>query len=186
MIKKFLKFIYKRIRLWFYDFLSDKKIICKKNQPVLCVGIGEVKISESVILGVVQSPHFYSNYIYIEARNESSYIEIGEGCVISNSARIISDGCRIVLGPNCLFGTNLEILDSNFHGLQKDQRRGLVAVEKSDVTIGENVFVGNNVTILKGASIGKNSVIANGSIVTGAIPENVVAGGSPCRMIREL
>jgi maltose O-acetyltransferase len=50
--------------------------------------------------------------------------------------------------------------------------------------IGKNVFVGNNVTILKGVTIGDNSVIGNASVVVDNIPENVIAAGVPCRVIK--
>ena len=54
------------------------------------------------------------------------------------------------------------------------------------VVIGENVFAGSNVKILKGVSIGDNTVIGNGSVVTKSIPGNVIAGGFPCRIIKNL
>ena len=40
--------------------------------------------------------------------------------------------------------------------------------------------------ILPGVRIGKNSVIGAGSVVTKDIPENVVAVGNPCRVMREI
>jgi len=49
-----------------------------------------------------------------------------------------------------------------------------------------NVFIGSNVKVMKGVSIGNNSVIANGSIVTRSIPENVLTGGVPAKVIRSL
>lgn len=55
-----------------------------------------------------------------------------------------------------------------------------------DVTIGENVWIGAGVVIVPGVHIGRNSVIGAGSIVTKDIPENVVAVGNPCRVLREI
>lgn len=55
-----------------------------------------------------------------------------------------------------------------------------------DVTIGENVWIGAGVVIVPGVQIGRNSVIGAGSIVTKDIPENVVAVGNPCRVLREI
>ena len=48
------------------------------------------------------------------------------------------------------------------------------------------MFVGNNVSILKGVTIGENSVIANGSVVTKSFPANVIIGGNPAKIIRDL
>ena len=38
----------------------------------------------------------------------------------------------------------------------------------------------------KGVTIGKNSLIGAGSVVVKSIPENVIAAGNPCRVIRPL
>ena len=54
------------------------------------------------------------------------------------------------------------------------------------VVIKENVWIGSNVSILPGVTIGKNSVIGAGSVVTKNIPENVVAYGNPCKIVREI
>ncbi|MBM7710225.1 acetyltransferase-like isoleucine patch superfamily enzyme [Enterococcus lemanii] len=37
-----------------------------------------------------------------------------------------------------------------------------------------------------GVSIGKNSIIGAGSVVTKSIPDNVIAAGNPCRVLREI
>ena len=54
------------------------------------------------------------------------------------------------------------------------------------VRIGDYVWIGANVIILPGVTIGDHSVIGAGSIVTHDIPANVVALGTPCRVIREI
>ena len=54
------------------------------------------------------------------------------------------------------------------------------------VHIGNNVWIGGHVAIVSGATIGDNTIIAAGSVVIGDIPANVLAGGNPCRVIREI
>ena len=54
------------------------------------------------------------------------------------------------------------------------------------ITIGDNVLIGGSSIILPGVTIGNNSVIGAGSIVTKNIPENVVAVGNPCRVLRSI
>lgn len=51
------------------------------------------------------------------------------------------------------------------------------------VKIGNNVWLGMNVSLLGGAEIGDNCIIGYGSVVTGKIPSNSVAIGSPARVI---
>ena len=54
------------------------------------------------------------------------------------------------------------------------------------VIIGDYVWVGANVTICPGVTIGKGSVIGAGSVVTKDIPENCIAVGNPCKVLREI
>ena len=54
------------------------------------------------------------------------------------------------------------------------------------VTVGDNVWIGGNVVINPGVAIGNNVVIGSGSVVTRSIPDNVIAAGNPCRVIREI
>jgi sugar O-acyltransferase (sialic acid O-acetyltransferase NeuD family) len=54
-----------------------------------------------------------------------------------------------------------------------------------NVTIGEGTTIGMGCNILHTVKIGKNCVIGAGSVVTKDIPDNVVAYGSPCKVIRE-
>ena len=52
------------------------------------------------------------------------------------------------------------------------------------VRIGEDCWLGAGVIVLPGVTIGRGSVIGAGSVVTKDIPENVVAFGNPCRVVR--
>lgn len=186
MTKKIFVFLLKKTRILFYKIISDKILNAKYIQPVLCKGVGCIKTGDNVSLGVERSNLFYSTYIYMDVRKLNSKIYIGNNTVINNNSSIISDGCSISIGDNCLCGVNLQIMDSNFHDLNPLTRFSGGSVDRNDVAIGNNVFIGNNVTILKGANVGDNSVIANGSIVLGNIPNNVVAGGVPAKIIRKI
>ena len=71
------------------------------------------------------------------------------------------------------------------HALDGEERlKGLF--NDKPINIGDNVWLGANVTVLPGVTIGKNSVIGAGSIVTKDIPENVVAVGNPCKVVRPI
>ena len=54
------------------------------------------------------------------------------------------------------------------------------------VVIDENVWIGNNVMILKNSEIGKNSIVAAGAVVSGVFPPNVIIGGVPAKVIKEI
>ena len=55
-----------------------------------------------------------------------------------------------------------------------------------DGYVGENTWIGAGAIIVPGVRIGKNTVIGGGSVVTKDIPDNVVAVGNPCRVLREV
>lgn len=187
MIKRVLRratgILYQKCRVVFYSILSERKIVAVKNQPTLVLGKGSINIHRSVIFGVENSPDFYSHYSYIESRHSDSTISIGAGTVINNGLKIISDRKRISIGEKCLIGSNVQILNSNFHDIDPKNRFNSITIIQGDVCIGDNVFIGNNVTVLKGVTIGCNSVIANGSVVVKSIPENSVAGGNPAKVV---
>ncbi|WP_238555186.1 DapH/DapD/GlmU-related protein [Chryseobacterium sp. P1-3] len=54
------------------------------------------------------------------------------------------------------------------------------------IKVGDNVWLGGNVVVLPGVSIGNNSVIGAGSVVTKDIPDNVVAVGNPCTVVKSI
>jgi maltose O-acetyltransferase len=54
------------------------------------------------------------------------------------------------------------------------------------IVIEDNVWVGGNVVINPGVTIGKNSIIGSGAVITHDIPENVVAVGNPCKVLRSI
>jgi maltose O-acetyltransferase len=84
-----------------------------------------------------------------------------------------------------LIKPNVIITDSDFHGLKIEGSLSGPCEAKS-VSIGDDVFIGSNVTILKGVTIGRGSVIGSNSVITKDIPCNVIAAGSPARIIRPL
>jgi acetyltransferase-like isoleucine patch superfamily enzyme len=156
------------------------------HQPVQFVGKGKISFGSNVNIGVFPSPYYLMGYTYLEARGDLATIEIGDDTWINNNFVAIAEHSKIKIGSNVLIGTNVEIYDSDFHGLKISQRNVSLFHWAKPVIVGNNVFIGSNVKILKGVSIGAGSIIANGSIVVNDIPENTIAGGNPARVIREI
>ena len=53
-----------------------------------------------------------------------------------------------------------------------------------NVIIGEECLIGIGANIIDGVKIGNNVIIGAGSLVTKDIPDNVVAYGTPCKIIK--
>ncbi|MEI8340219.1 MAG: acyltransferase [Verrucomicrobiota bacterium] len=121
-----------------------------------------------------------SGYIYIEARNENSVIEIGDHVWMNNNTYLISAGPGISIGRETMLGLNCEIIDSDFHHTHPEKRKD-GNPKTGRVVIGENVLIGSNVKILKGVHIGNNCIIANGSVVTRSFGENRIIYGNPAK-----
>jgi acetyltransferase-like isoleucine patch superfamily enzyme len=174
---------YQRCRILKFRFFSDCAHVEGHptiRQPVQFVGKGTIRFKGTANLGWYPAPYFLSGYIYLEARGETSIIEIGDAVVLSNCTSIVSDGPGVFIGRKTMLGTNCELVDSDFHDLHPDRRSDGVA-KTGKVVIGENVLIGSNVKILKGVKIGDNAIIANGSVVTRSVPAGAVVFGNPAR-----
>jgi maltose O-acetyltransferase len=112
-------------------------------------------------------------------------IEIADRVTFNNSVTLISEGPGIRIDSGVLFGTDVEVFDSDFHALSPELRCEATPAT-APVHIEENVFVGSGVRILKGVTIGSGSVIGSGAVVTRSVAERSVAAGNPARIIRTL
>ena len=91
----------------------------------------------------------------------------------------------IYIGDWVKFGPNVTIVTAG-HPVLPELRKDPELQFNKDVHIEECVWIGAGVIVLPGVTIGKNSVIGAGSVVTRDIPENVVAVGNPCRVMRPI
>jgi acetyltransferase-like isoleucine patch superfamily enzyme len=190
-LKAKLFFVFYKIiqspKILLYHLVSTTKIVGspRRNQPVQAAGSGKIICEEGSFLGVSLSPYFFSTYCYLEARKKNSFILIKEGTWINNNFCAISEHTSITIGNNCLIGTNVEMLDSDFHGLAQNDRTSKPERAKA-VIIEKNVFIGNNSKILKGVTIGYCSVIANNSVVTKNVLPLTIFGGNPAKFIKSI
>lgn len=110
-------------------------------------------------------------------------IEVGEN-FFANYNLTILDVAKVTIGQNVMIAPNVSIYTAG-HPLHPDSRNS--GYEYGiPIVIGDNVWIGGSVVILPGVSIGSNVVIGAGSVVTRDIPDNRVAAGNPCRVIREI
>lgn len=124
--------------------------------------------------------------IHIEAPFHCDYgdhIHLGNN-FYANYDCIMLDVNHIYIGNNVLLGPRVSLYTAG-HPLSSAVRNSGLEFGKS-ITIGDNAWVGGNTIINPGVKIGCNTVIGSGSVVTKDIPDNVIAAGNPCRVIRKI
>lgn len=123
---------------------------------------------------IVNQP-FYCDY--------GKQIRVGKR-FFANFNLTILDEASVTIGDDCFIGPNVSIYTAchSTDPLERNTRREWA----EPVTIGDNVWIGGSVTILPGVTIGSNVTIGAGSVVTRDIPDNVVAVGNPCKVIKNL
>ncbi|MDQ1141166.1 DapH/DapD/GlmU-related protein [Pedobacter agri] len=123
----------------------------------------------------------------IEVRNGAK-LKVGYNVGITLTTIVCHQ--QITIGNNVNIGVGVHIYDTDFHSLDPNLRSNPATdwenKKTRPVLIEDNVFVGAQSIILKGVTIGKNSVIGAGSVVTRDIPANVIAGGNPCKILKNL
>lgn len=153
---------------------KDRMVEMNKTRP------GETGLRYGLlkeILGTQKKVHIEPPFYFCYGRN----IDFGDGCYVNFSCNFLDDG-KITIGEDVIFGSSVTIITVD-HPVNPNYRKFMFA---NPVIVEDNCYIGTNVTICPGVTIGKNSVIRPGSVVTEDIPENSVASGNPCKVLREI
>jgi maltose O-acetyltransferase len=189
-----LESIVRELLIHYYFHLSNKMIVQVRTvaqgarnvgniqTPTLFKGLGCIRITSSTQFGWPASPGSYS-CSYVDARTLNALIEIGENTIINNGTTLIAEGAGISIGDRCLIGSEVVIMDTNFHEMEVG-RRHMADSNTRQVVIGNDVFIGSRVTLMKGSNIGDGCIISNGAVVMGlnVAPMSIIAG-NPARIV---
>lgn len=115
------------------------------------------------------------------------YINYGKNTKIGKNVFINFDCVFLDLGgitieDNVLIAPKVSLLTES-HPFNPKERQSLIA---KPIHIKKNAWIGANATILQGVTIGENAVVAAGSVVSKDVPDNVVVGGIPAKIIKEI
>lgn len=90
-------------------------------------------------------------------------------------------GCgEVHIGDNFHSGTECMMITQN-HNYEGEAIPYDNTYLCKDITIEENVWLGNRVIILGGVTIGEGAIIQAGSVVVNDIPKYAIAGGHPAK-----
>lgn len=120
------------------------------------------------------------------------HIFIGDKVIINMNCTFV-DNNRIDIGSNVLIASNVQIYtathSTNVHERMVEnwsEGQEICRTYALPVRIEDGAWIGGGAIILPGITIGRNSVIGAGSVVTRSIPDNCVAVGNPCRVIKRI
>lgn len=102
----------------------------------------------------------------------------------ANFGLIVLDVARVTIGDDVQIGPNVQLLTPT-HPLEPGPRRDKWE-SAQPIVIGDNVWLGGGVIVCPGVTIGENTVVGAGSVVTRDLPSDVVAVGSPAKVLRSL
>lgn len=131
--------------------------------------------------------------VWIEAPffcDYGSNISIGENTFINTNCMFL-DNNKITIGKNVLIAPYVQIYTAT-HPLSASERivengaEVYYLTRSEPVSIGDCVWIGGNSVIFPGVTIGNNVTIGAGSVVTKDIPNDVLAYGNPCKVIKHL
>jgi len=120
-------------------------------------------------------PPFYCDY--------GTNIEVGDD-VFFNFNCVVLDVCKVTLGDRVFVAPNVQFYPAT-HPLDPVKRGEMWEYGKS-ITIGNDVWIGGSAVICPGVSIGDRTVVAAGTVVTKDFPADVVIGGNPAKIIKNL
>ncbi len=123
----------------------------------------------------------YVDYGYNIHLGNNSFLNMH--CTLLDTAPIIIGECTMV-GPDVKIYTAVHALDGAERFWQEPDGIAAVKTQTLPVCIGNYTWIGGGSIILPGVTIGDNVVIGAGSVVTESIPDNAIACGNPCKIVK--
>lgn len=157
----------RKARQLLYEFNHSRPEEIQQQQQIILNLFAKIGSNFTII------PPFYCDY--------GCHIFAGENLYINSDCTILD--CNTVhIGDNVLIAPKVQIYAA-YHPINPEIRLSGKELA-APVKIGNNVWIGGGAIICPGVTIGDNITIGAGSVVTKDIPDNVVAVGNPCRVIK--
>lgn len=166
-----------------YSMLKLRQENNKKTEAYSRITINTLSYKDRMAKAIVKEFGENANIIPPFTCDYGCNVKIGDNTVINHSG-VFLDTNEINIGKHALIGPKSGLYGA-IHPFDVEARNEGIEKAKT-INIGDGAWLGGKVTVVPGVSIGKHSVIGAGSVVTKDIPDDVVAVGNPCRVIRKI
>jgi acetyltransferase-like isoleucine patch superfamily enzyme len=166
-----------------YSMLKMRQENNKKTEAYSRITINTLSYKDRMAKAIVKEFDENANIIPPFTCDYGCNVKVGNNTVINHSG-VFLDTNEINIGKHALIGPKSGLYGA-IHPFDVEARNEGIEKAKT-INIGDGAWLGGKVTVVPGVSIGKHSVIGAGSVVTKDIPDDVVAVGNPCRVIRKI
>lgn len=166
-----------------YSMLKMRQENNKKTEAYSRITINTLSYKDRMAKAIVKEFGENANIIPPFTCDYGCNVKVGNNTVINHSG-VFLDTNEINIGKHALIGPKSGLYGA-IHPFDVEARNEGIEKAKT-INIGDSAWLGGKVTVVPGVSIGKHSVIGAGSVVTKDIPDDVVAVGNPCRVIRKI
>lgn len=166
-----------------YSMLKLRQENNKKTEAYSRITINTLSYKDRMAKAIVKEFGENANIIPPFTCDYGCNVKVGNNTVINHSG-VFLDTNEINIGKHALIGPKSGLYGA-IHPFDVEARNEGIEKAKT-INIGDGAWLGGKVTVVPGVSIGKHSVIGAGSVVTKDIPDDVVAVGNPCRVIRKI
>lgn len=166
-----------------YSMLRMRQENNKKTEAYSRITINTLSYKDRMAKAIVKEFGENANIIPPFTCDYGCNVKVGNNTVINHSG-VFLDTNEINIGKHALIGPKSGLYGA-IHPFDVEARNEGIEKAKT-INIGDGAWLGGKVTVVPGVSIGKHSVIGAGSVVTKDIPDDVVAVGNPCRVIRKI
>ena len=166
-----------------YSMLKLRQENNKKTEAYSRITINTLSYKNRMAKAIVKEFGENANIIPPFTCDYGCNVKVGDNTVINHSG-VFLDTNEINIGKHALIGPKSGLYGA-IHPFDVEARNEGIEKAKT-INIGDGAWLGGKVTVVPGVSIGKHSVIGAGSVVTKDIPDDVVAVGNPCRVIRKI
>ena len=166
--------------------LNPQNIIFGKSVTIERQTIIDGFSSEKIILGDCVKIGAFSNL-----NSTSHFSKYGIGLKMGNNSAIgdyahFGAAGGIEIGNDVIMGSYISFHSENHNFSDNSKLIREQGVTSLGIKLGNNIWVGAKVTFLDGCVVGNNTVVAAGAIVNGVFRDNVVIGGVPAKIIKNI